>query len=502
MTSVEKTSEEKTATKNIFNVIFRGVFFAAVLSVLMVWIWLNSRFNESLEKEVEGRLKLIAEILLDDLNDSVVSENRNFQVRAMQSFWQLERSGGLLQNFYWLDVSGRQPVFIASFSAQQNYEEVLRPPSAQEAEELVFEFINELDQGQMVFPDPDSFGGASRRIKILLCPLLDQAGVLSSVIGIETDLDFLKRTREFRKYLAEVIAVALLLSMIVAVLLASVLNRRIALLKDGVERIERGEHPEEKLMGLKEFDDLYLAFVRLSTELEKQKQHVQEVFCRKLDELAFTGGAIAHEIRNPLSAIEMHFGLLKRELRKTENLQNSNAVVEIDQQLKHLKELLQSFLDYTRKVTPRIETLPLNEFIKKTVETRRSVLGFFEFDLQISPELMINFDKNMLQQIFNNLVNNSWNATSGKGLKITISAKTKGKTMEIHFSDNGPGVSKKVEDSLFTPFSTSGPDGSGFGLALVRKLVEAHGGEICHLKENENGATFLIEVPQYENSCC
>jgi len=491
-----------TATKNLFNLIFRGVFFAAVLSVLIVWYWLNGRFNQSLEIEVENRLKLIAETLLEDLQGLDSSKNRAFQLRAMQSFWQLEKSAGLLQNFYWLDVADHQPVFIASFSTQQNYEAALRPPSPQEAEELIFEYINELDQGQMVFPSPDVFGNKTRRIKILLCPLLDSYGILSSVIGIETDLDFLKRTHDFRKYLADILAVAVFLSLLIAFLLASTLNWRIGLLRHGFEKIEAGQHPKADSTGLLEFDELYQSFEKMSLQLEKQRLNVQGIFSRKLDELAFTGGAIAHEIRNPLSAIEMHFGLLKRNLEKTGGSEEFRvAISEIDQQLKHLKELLQSFLNYTRKVVPRPTSFNLKSAVEKLLETRRSVLGSFVCELFVEPDLNAIFDPDMFQQIINNLVNNSWQAKKGDDLKLTVDAQISSRTLLLRFSDNGPGIPEKIADKMFLPFSTSGSDGSGFGLAVVRKLVEAHGGEISYVKCN-TGASFLIEVPQNENSGC
>lgn len=499
MISNAEPVKQKNATKNLFNLIFRGVFFAAVLSVLFVWVWLNGRFNESLEKEVESRLKLIAETLVQDLQEIGSSQNRVFQLRAMQSFWQLEKSQGLLQNFYWLDVTDHHPEFIASFSTQQIYDAALRPPSPEEAEELVFEYINELDQGQMVFPKTDSVGQNARRIKILLCPVLDSYGMLTSVVGIETDLDFLKRTREFRKYLAEILAVALILSLLAAFLLASTLNWRIGLLQRGVEIVRTGQHPEVKTTGLLEFDELYQSFEQMSFELEKQRQNVQAVFSRKLDELAFTGGAIAHEIRNPLSAIGMHFGLLKRKLEKSvEAGEYATAISEIDQQLKHLKELLQSFLDYTRKVVPRLELVGLKESVARIIATRRSVLGNFEYELCVESDLKALLDPTMLQQILNNLINNSWKAMPGNELKLTVAAEISSKTLLLRFSDNGPGIPGKIAETMFLPFSTSSSDGSGFGLAVVRKLVEAHGGEINFVK-SDNGASFLIEVPQNEN---
>jgi len=481
--------------------IFWGVAAASLISAVAIWGWLYNRFYESLDREASTRMKQMAESLLFEVRRLRGPENDHTLRRALIShFWGLEVSAGMVQNLYWLDLAGPRPVFIASFSNAADGDASMLPPTSEEAEDLVYDFINDLDRGAMVFPDPYSLG-EERRFKIVLCPVLDANGLLESVIGIESDMEYLRLAGDFRRLLAEGVGLAVVVSLLVSLLLARNVSAKIGVFRGGVAMISAGKQPEELRLSIRELDDLYQAFIRMAADLEQQKAHVQKVFSRKLDELAFTGGAIAHEIRNPLSAIEMHFGLLKREIARTAAATGeSPAIQEIEQQLGHLRRLLTSFLDYSRKVRPQCEKVVLHEFFQRILAGRRQVLGDFAFTLEIPEGLTGFFDQAMLQQVIENLVNNSFRAAAEKQLHLTLKASSDGSFLRLEVADNGPGVAAAIAEQLFTPFVSGSADGNGFGLAISRKLVEAHGGEIYHEKNPDSGAVFVIEVPQHENT--
>lgn len=481
--------------------IFWGVAAASLISAVAIWGWLYTRFYESLDREASLRMKQTAESLLFEVRRVQSAENDHALRRALIGhFWGLEASAGMIQNLYWLDLSGPRPSFIASFSNSSVGASSMLPPTSEEAEDLIYDFINDLDRGAMVFPDPYSLG-EERRFKIVLCPVLDANGLLESVIGIESDMEYLRLAYDFRRLLAEGIGLAVIVSLLVSLLLARNVSAKIGVFRDGVIRISAGKQPEELRLSIRELDDLYQAFIRMAADLEQQKTHVQKVFSRKLDELAFTGGAIAHEIRNPLSAIEMHFGLLKREIARVGAATGeSPAIQEIEQQLGHLRRLLTSFLDYSRKVRPQCEKVGLSEFFQRILDGRRQVLGDFAFTLEIPESLTGIFDPSMLQQVIENLVNNAFQAAAEGNLHLTLRAVTDGSLLRLKVADNGPGVPAAIAEQLFTPFVSGSAGGNGFGLAISRKLVEAHGGEIYHEKNPDSGAVFIIEVPQHENT--
>ncbi len=477
--------------------IFWGVAAASLISAVAIWGWLYTRFYESLDREASFRMKQMAESLLFEVRRVQPAENDHALRRTLIShFWGLEASAGMVQNLYWLDLSGPRPSFIASFSSSTDGVASMLPPTSEEAEDLVYDFINDLDRGAMVFPDPYSLG-EERRFKIVLCPVLDANGLLESVIGIESDMEYLRLAGDFKRLLAEGVGLAVVVSLLVSLLLARNVSAKIGVFRAGVVRLSAGEKPEEARLSIRELDDLYRAFIKMAADLEQQKAHVQKVFSRKLDELAFTGGAIAHEIRNPLSAIEMHFGLLKREIARAGSATGEPpAIQEIEQQLGHLRRLLTSFLDYSRKVRPQCEKVVLRDFLQRIVESRRQVLGDFVFTLEISEDLTGFFDPAMLQQVVENLVNNSFRAASERPLHLTLKAVVDGRLLRLEVADNGPGIPAAIAEQLFTPFVSGSAEGNGFGLAISRKLVEAHGGEIYHEKNTDSGAVFVIEVPQ------
>lgn len=477
--------------------IFWGVAAASLISAVAIWGWLYTRFYESLDREASFRMKQMAESLLFEVRRVQPAENDHALRRTLIShFWGLEASAGMVQNLYWLDLSGPRPSFIASFSSSTDGVASMLPPTSEEAEDLVYDFINDLDRGAMVFPDPYSLG-EERRFKIVLCPVLDANGLLESVIGIESDMEYLRLAGDFKRLLAEGVGLAVVVSLLVSLLLARNVSAKIGVFRAGVVRLSAGEKPEEARLSIRELDDLYRAFIKMAADLEQQKAHVQKVFSRKLDELAFTGGAIAHEIRNPLSAIEMHFGLLKREIARAGSATGETpAIQEIEQQLGHLRRLLTSFLDYSRKVRPQCEKVVLRDFLQRIVESRRQVLGDFVFTLEISEDLTGFFDPAMLQQVVENLVNNSFRAASERPLHLTLKAVVDGRLLRLEVADNGPGIPAAIAEQLFTPFVSGSAEGNGFGLAISRKLVEAHGGEIYHEKNTDSGAVFVIEVPQ------
>ncbi len=480
---------------------FWGIAAASLISAVAIWSWLYSRFYDTLDREASFRMKQMADAVLSEVSQVRLSDNYNDQRHELLSrFWQFEKSAGLVQNLYWLDLTGDRPVFIASFSQTLGVGSFLQPPASEDIEDLVYDYINDLDRGEMVFPDPYAYG-VERRFKIVLCPVLDANGLLESVVGIEADMEYLKLAGEFRNILAEGVGLAVLISLLISFLLAGNLSAKITIFGRNVDLISKGHKPEDLHLTIKELDELYQAFVKMAADLEQQRAHVKQVFSRKLDELAFTGGAIAHEIRNPLSAIEMHFGLLKRSLNRDAAEQDCQVPVEeIDQQLHHLRRLLTTFLNYSRKVLPQSEMVNLHEFLSRVINARRQVLGDFAVEIVAGNDVCAGFDPVMLQQVIENLVNNSFRAAGDKHLKITISAALSDCMLQIKIADNGPGIAAQMREQLFTPFASGNLDGNGFGLALCRKLVEAHGGEIYHQENSDSGAVFVIEVPQHENS--
>jgi signal transduction histidine kinase len=480
--------------RSIFGRVFLGIFAVSVLALLFVWGWFYHRFFTTLNIEAGNRLKKMAQTLAAGLDsgDSRLIDASQERLRLVESLWLYEKNADWVRNLYWLDVSGPDPVFIASFSSASPQNSPLLPPTAIEVEDMVFAYINELEKGQAVMPDPFS-AGVSRRFKIVLFPILDSDQMLESVIGIEADMKYLQLLSQLKRFFFELILISLLLSIFTAYAIARNLSSKISLVVQSLKETENNKIPASQDLHIDELNRLHEGLTSLAQEIRRKDQHLKEVFARKLEELSFIGASIAHEIRNPLSAAEMHFSLLKRELEKAKLLQNP-SVGEIEEQIKHLRTLVENFLRFSRKVEPVPEKINLKQFIQEMAENRQAVYENFFCEIDISDSLVAFFDKTMLKQICENLLNNAVEACENQRPALKISATENDNILILTFANDGPPVSDEVLPKLFTPFVSSKADGHGIGLALVRKLVEAHGGEISCENTGE-GVIFRIEVP-------
>lgn len=465
-----------------------------MLSLALVWGWFYNRLFLSLNYEAEDKLKRIAESVAIELKSfGSNEENTHLKTGFLKNLWKYESASGWIQNLYWVDVSGEKPIFLASFSTMLDGKRAMTPPTAEEVEDMVYGYINELEKGKAVMPDPFSVGD-SRRFKIVLFPILDRDQMLESVVGVEADMEYLNLAIKMRSFFFDLLIACLLLSLFTALLLARNLSRKIRFLLGQLEKIEQREIPGSLKLHVLELDELFDGMINLAKQLKQQDEHLKLMFEKKLEELSFLGGSIAHEIRNPLSAIEVHFSLLKRHLaRKSED--EPQAVKEIAEQLRHLRSLIENFLKYSRKVKPKKEKIELLSFVNALIANKKAGGNVFVSNLDIPENMIIDFDKTMLQQIFENILNNSIEACIGsdKELILNVKAENTGRTWKLIIENNGPAINEEIRQKLFVPFETSKEGGHGIGLALVKKLVEAHNGEISCFS-SESGVSFVIEV--------
>lgn len=480
---------KRLAPETFFGRILSAILLVAILAIALLWFWFDLRFYQSLDTEAENRLINMARHLGSRI-EADKAENSPDNAEVLKLLWQFEENGGWLQNLYWLDVSADKPRFIASFSAQNPLEVSILPPGPEEIEDLVFANINELEKGRPVFPDPFA-PAASRRFKIVLFPLLDQFNMLETVIGIEADLEYLHVYASLREFLLEILLGGFLLSCLVALIVAGNFSKKIAFLLQELKKIENGHIPDAADLRIRELNLIHQGLLNMAEEISKKDKHLKQVFDRKLEELAFTGGSIAHEVRNPLSAIELHFALLKRKLQAP--VASAPEITEVEEQLQHLRRLIESFLGYSRRVRPQLQEIELTPFFTAKISSLATVYPNLKVALRIDTDARINFDQTMLQQICDNLCSNAA-ASAEHIINMHISFVREESAWKLVFKNDGPPIPDDLLPRLFTPFAGARPNGNGMGLALTRKLVEAHGGEIC-CENCENGVIFVIEVP-------
>ena len=236
---------------------------------------------------------------------------------------------------------------------------------------------------------------------------------------------------------------------------------------------------------------------------EKSARGEAENANRLKDEFLAT---VSHELRTPLNAILGWSSMLKRGMLKEENVRNAMSIIE--RNAKAQAEIISDILDVSSIITGKfqIESQPveLAPVIRSAVETHQPAADAKSITLTLVLDEnagLVNGDADRLQQIIWNMVSNAIKFTP-EGGRVEVSLKQIDSHIEISVSDSGIGIERKFLPFVFERFrqadsSTTRADrGLGLGLAIVRHLVELHGGTVSAESEGENeGATFTVKLP-------
>lgn len=217
---------------------------------------------------------------------------------------------------------------------------------------------------------------------------------------------------------------------------------------------------------------------------------------------------LAHEIKNPLTPIQLSAERLRRkilpELDHNESSILDRATTTIVEQVESMKEMVNDFADYAR--VPQIEKAPLdlNKLISEVVELYQNNTHNFEVHISLdeSPPMILG-DSTRLRQLMHNLIKNAFEAMPEETEQLHPKVQITTRCFEISgvpfvslvVVDDGPGFPEDLVDSLFEPYVTTKSTGNGLGLAIVKKIVEEHGGTIRAENSAERGARIKIRIP-------
>ncbi|NNM00800.1 MAG: two-component sensor histidine kinase, partial [Gammaproteobacteria bacterium] len=220
---------------------------------------------------------------------------------------------------------------------------------------------------------------------------------------------------------------------------------------------------------------------------------------------------LAHEIKNPLTPIQLSAERLRRKCLP--ELQGETAETidrltnTIIQQVDSMKAMVNTFSDFARPARLQQESLQLNELLESAVDLYRGVRSA-SFELSLYEDLPpVRADANRLRQVFNNLIQNALDAIPaevGPEIRASTNIFSDGRInyVEIVIADNGEGIAADFAGNLFEPYVTSKNTGSGLGLAIVKKIVEEHGG-VVELANNRDGggakATIRLPIEQSDS---
>ena len=220
----------------------------------------------------------------------------------------------------------------------------------------------------------------------------------------------------------------------------------------------------------------------LLTYLEKIKR--ESANKEKLALIGDMTAKLSHDLRNPLTIMKNGLELFQMGLaeeKKEENMRRiQNAVERISYEI-------ESIMDFVRDNPLRKEQISLKRIVDLALESIE-IPQNIQVEKEI-PDITVDVDKNQIIKVFLNILKNSVEAM--KYGKITITAKTRTKTVEIEFADSGPGIPKDKLDKIFDTLFTTKTKGTGLGLASCKSLIEKHGGSIS-VKNNPTRFTVIL----------
>ena len=210
---------------------------------------------------------------------------------------------------------------------------------------------------------------------------------------------------------------------------------------------------------------------------------------------AALANSVAHEIRNPLSAIKTFVDYFPARKDDPAFLEKFNKIVpnEIDR----INNLAQQLLEFARPSPLQMEQINIQKLLNDSLDLLNTQLKQHNITVAKSfpaQNLTTSADANKLKQVFLNLFLNAVDAMPSGG-RLSVGIEPAGPWIKISISDTGSGIAAKDLLHIFEPFFTTKPKGTGLGLAIVQGIIEEHGGKIAVKSEIGKGTTFNIELP-------
>ena len=220
----------------------------------------------------------------------------------------------------------------------------------------------------------------------------------------------------------------------------------------------------------------------------------------EMERLAAVGqmtATIAHEIRNPLTALRGAVDLMRQEEPLPESL--SLYIEVIQQEAQRLTEIAEEFLEFAKPFQLQIRPTPLKPLLQRVLLVQSPTLQSMRVQtvLDAPDNLTAPADIGRLEQALHNLVQNAAHAMPDGGV-VTLSACEHDEWIKISVQDTGSGVPPEIRDKIFTPFFTTRTRGTGLGLSIVKKIIEGHGGKVTLECPPEGGSIFTLWLPKIQ----
>jgi PAS domain S-box-containing protein len=228
-------------------------------------------------------------------------------------------------------------------------------------------------------------------------------------------------------------------------------------------------------------------------DVDKRKQLERAFSETAYEDLVKIADGLAHELRNPLVGIG---GFLNRLFKACEGVEQYNEYYHhIMNNLGKIETLVKKVEFFARIPRPSLKRMSIKEPGLEAAEHYAVEMENRRIELNINIEdVILSLDKELIVRVFTILLGNSLDAMT-EGGEIHIHGETRGNQYIIHVTDTGAGISAKDLPFVFNPFFSTKPNGAGIDLAVVKRIMESHGGHIGVESKHRKGTTFILQFP-------
>ncbi len=230
----------------------------------------------------------------------------------------------------------------------------------------------------------------------------------------------------------------------------------------------------------------------------------QAVDSQHFASLGALAGGLAHEIRNPLHAMNLHLDVAREDLEAgdVDVLETTQSIQKVQNQITHLNQIVTGFLQTTVPEEMNKEPICVKRVVMGAIDLLRPSLDKHEIEVTVDlpPHLRTWGDSASLHQVFLNLIINAREALEeSEEKKILIGAEEDEDFCRVFIEDTGQGIKDGDETKVFQAFVSRKDGGTGFGLTIVQRIMRAHGGTVSASSGKHRGARFTLSFPKRES---
>jgi signal transduction histidine kinase len=250
-------------------------------------------------------------------------------------------------------------------------------------------------------------------------------------------------------------------------------------------------------------DDIGNLEARVGALLERVRQQERALQqAEKLSELGAIATEFAHETLNPVAGVKGMLQALRRTQLPQQDL--SRELADMEHQLDRVEGIVRRLMDYARPLEPHARRVSVAALMDDALRVARSAPSTRGYEVRVTtsdPRLEWTLDPDLIRQVLVNLITNGCEA-SPPGAAIDLHASVEDRNLVLVVRDHGSGIGSASRERLFRPFFTTKPSGNGLGLAISRKIVLEHGGQIEALAAAGAGSTFCVQLPPGHGESC